>query len=100
MPRRRKRARYYEEWLSEHRRVVLYLNKDEYALLSSLADIEGLTIKDYVVKTIKGLVEFGKRLEEKFREGYAKGLEEGLKIGYEKGRMSVLGQVIREEVEA
>jgi hypothetical protein len=44
-----------ERWLMEHKEVRLYLKRDEYELLESLASQEGLTVKDYILKIAKDL---------------------------------------------
>jgi hypothetical protein len=44
-----------ERWLMEHKEVRLYLKRDEYELLESLASQEGLTVKDFILKLAKDL---------------------------------------------
>jgi hypothetical protein len=39
----------------EHKEVRLYLKRDEYELLESLASQEGLTVKDYILKIVRDL---------------------------------------------
>jgi uncharacterized protein (DUF1778 family) len=39
----------------EHKEVRLYLKRDEYELLESLASEEGLTVKDFILKLAREL---------------------------------------------
>jgi hypothetical protein len=39
-----------QRWLRQHKKIRLYLKRDEYELLESLASEEGLTAKDFIVK--------------------------------------------------
>jgi hypothetical protein len=41
-----------ERWLMEHKEVRLYLKRDEYELLESLASEEGLIVKDFISKLV------------------------------------------------
>jgi hypothetical protein len=44
-----------ERWLREHKEVKLYLKRDEYDLLESLASEEGLAVKDFMLKLAREL---------------------------------------------
>jgi hypothetical protein len=44
-----------ERWLREHKEVRLYLKRDEYDLLESLASEEGLTVRDFILKLARDL---------------------------------------------
>ncbi len=50
-----KRLTARERWIKEHKEVRLYLKRDEYELLESLASQEGLTVKDYILKIVRDL---------------------------------------------
>jgi hypothetical protein len=50
-----KRLTARERWLREHKEVRLYLKRDEYKLLESLASEEGLLVRDFILKLAREL---------------------------------------------
>jgi hypothetical protein len=50
-----KRLTARERWLREHKEVRLYLKRDEYELLESLASEEGLLVRDFILKLAREL---------------------------------------------
>ena len=45
-----KKEKYYQRWLREHKRIVLYLKKEEYEILEKLASKQNMTVRDFLVK--------------------------------------------------
>jgi hypothetical protein len=68
MPRRRRKERYIDRWLKEHPRLTLYLTKEEFDLASELASYEGMTVKDFIAKTIRELIAKWKGCSEKGKD--------------------------------
>jgi hypothetical protein len=63
-----KRLTARERWLREHKEVRLYLKRDEYKLLESLASEEGLLVRDFILKLARELKQL-KQLTLKPRHG-------------------------------
>ena len=85
MSRRKERGeRYIDRWLREHPRISLYLKKDEYEKLKSLAMSKGMSVKELIMSLIQG---FNKYYEEIYEKGFDEGREEGfdfaLQVFYE-----------------
>jgi hypothetical protein len=72
--RKEKGERYIDRWLREHPRISLYLKKDEYEKLKSLAESRGMSVKEFIMSLING---FNKYYEEVYRKGYDNGNEDG-----------------------
>uniref|UniRef100_A0A7J2TB21 Uncharacterized protein n=1 Tax=Ignisphaera aggregans TaxID=334771 RepID=A0A7J2TB21_9CREN len=45
-----KKEKYYYKWLREHKRITLYLKKEEYEALEKLASKQNMTVRDFLVK--------------------------------------------------
>jgi len=85
MLRRKERGeRYIDRWLREHPRISLYLKREEYERLKSLAESRGMSIKEFIMSLIQG---FNKYYEEIYKKGFDEGHEEGfdfaLQVFYE-----------------
>jgi hypothetical protein len=65
--------------VKNHPRVMFYLSKDEYDVIRKIADSKKLTLKDLVIETLKGFVNFQKDLQKHYEEGYNKGYKNGQK---------------------
>jgi len=85
MSRRKERGeRYIDRWLREHPRISLYLKKDEYEKLKSLAESRGMSIKEFILSLIQGFDKYYKEIYEKgFDEGHEEGFDFALQVFYE-----------------
>jgi hypothetical protein len=69
--RRRKKETYRDRWLKEHPRISLYLKRDEYERLKSIAESRGMSVKELILSLIEGFNKYYDDIGEKeFDEGY------------------------------
>jgi len=81
MVRRVRKERYYQRWRREHPELRLYLSRDEYNFIKSLADREGVSMKEVVLNAVKGLysgdyITAGLDIAVKFLREYGEHFEE------------------------
>jgi len=86
----RRKETYYERWRREHPELRLYLSQDEYNALKSLADKEGVSIKELVLKAIKENIISGPELAVRFVKLYVDSYE---KLSFGKIVRKVVGKV-------
>jgi hypothetical protein len=66
-----RRRRAIERWLREHPRISLYLRKEEYERLKSLAESRGVSIKELILSLVEGFEKYYEDIEGRaFEEGY------------------------------
>jgi hypothetical protein len=66
-----KKESYRERWLREHPRISLYLKRDEYERLKSLAESKGMSVKEFILSLIEGFEKYYEDIEGRaFGEGY------------------------------
>jgi hypothetical protein len=67
----KKKESYRERWLREHPRISLYLRKEEYERLKSLAESRGVSIKELILSLVEGFEKYYEDIEGRaFEEGY------------------------------
>jgi len=78
MPRSRaRRETYRDRWLREHPRISLYLSKEEYERLKSLAESRGVSIKELILSLVEGFEKYYEDVEDRaFEEGYEAAIED------------------------
>lgn len=68
---RSKKESYRDRWLREHPRISLYLGKEEYERLKSLAESRGLSVKELILSLVEGFEKYYEDIEGRaFEEGY------------------------------
>jgi len=73
----RKKETYRERWLREHPRISLYLRRDEYERLKSLAESKGSSIKQFILSLIEGFDKYYGDIKSKaYEEGYREAIED------------------------
>ena len=65
MAKKRRKETYRERWLREHPRISLYLRRDEYERLKSLAGSRGMSIKQFILSLIEGFDKYYEDIESK-----------------------------------
>jgi len=72
-----KKETYRERWLREHPRISLYLKRDEYERLKSLAESKGMSVKEFILSLIEGFEKYYEDIESRaFEEGYEVAIED------------------------
>jgi len=51
------KERYIDRWRRDHPELRLYLNRDEYEFLKSLAESRGVSMKEIVLNAVRGIYE-------------------------------------------
>jgi predicted DNA-binding ribbon-helix-helix protein len=51
---RRKKETYRDKWLKEHPRVSLYLEREKYEMIRSMAESKNMSIKEFILSLIDG----------------------------------------------
>jgi hypothetical protein len=73
----KKKESYRERWLREHPRISLYLRRDEYERLKSLAESRGMSIKELILSLVEGFEKYYEDIEGRaFEEGYEAAIED------------------------
>jgi len=74
---RSKKETYRDRWLREHPRISLYLRKEEYERLKSLAESRGLSVKELILSLVEGFEKYYEDIEGRaFEEGYEDAVED------------------------
>jgi hypothetical protein len=72
---KKKGERYIDRWLKEHPRISIYLNKEEYNRLLSIADSKKIGIKELILSIID---DFSKYYEQIYKKGHEEGYNAAL----------------------
>lgn len=67
--RKRKKEKYIHRWLREHPQVRLYLTREEYEWLKSIADEKKTSMKNILLEALRNV----KLTDEEYRQAYWKG---------------------------
>jgi len=88
---RKRKETYYERWRKEHPELRIYLTKEEYNFIKSLAEKEGTSMKEVVLGAFKGLYKEsfiqGIKLATEFANLYAKALRETFQMSKSTGEI-------------
>jgi len=72
---RRKKETYRDRWLKEHPRVSLYLDRDRYEMIKSMAESKNMSVKEFILSLIDGFEKYYEDIEKRvydraFKQGY------------------------------